>query len=168
MAAAIAVAACSKSEEAKKAPPAPASATPSASALAPDAGPGAETPTFSGTYSLAPAKMYIPESKDWVRVKQATDDPAKLVGDGALSLSVDATGRVSGEIEGGPAAPAVIDGTAIDSEIRAVVRRKDPADGGLTGTFAGTRTAESVTGTLSLAEGNAAIVRAGTFTLKKK
>ena len=43
--------------------------------------------------------------------------------------------RVSGTIDSGPAAPAIIDGSVVDGEIRGNVRRKDPADDGLTGTL---------------------------------
>lgn len=173
-----ALVACSKSENAAPAPSASASTATSsrpAASAAPDAGTATatitaktETGSFAGTYSVAPAKLYIPENKDWNGVKQAKDEPSKLVGDGALSLSVDASGRVSGTIDSGPAGPAVIEGSAIDSEIRGVVRRKDASDDGLTGTLVGTRSADGVSGKLSLAESNAAIVREGSFTLKKK
>jgi hypothetical protein len=112
--------------------------------------------------------MYIPESKDWSSVKQAKDEPSKHVGEGALSLNVDPTGRITGTVDTGPAGPALIDGTVIDGELRGAVRRKDPADNGLTGTFIGKPTGDTVAGILSLAEANAAIVREGKFSLKKK
>lgn len=146
-----------------------ASAAPAASGAA--AGPGtggAAAASFAGTYSLAPAAMYIPDHKDWERVKQAKDDPSKLVGDGALAIAVDGSGRVSGTIDTGPAGPAVIDGSLVDGEIRGLVRRKDPSDNGLTGTIVATRSGDELTGKLSLAEANAAIVREGKITMKKK
>ncbi|MDF2696193.1 MAG: hypothetical protein K0S65_4576 [Labilithrix sp.] len=87
--------------------------------------------------------MYIPQAKDWASVKQAKDDPTKHVGEGALSLAVDGDGKVTGTIDSGPAGPGVIDGSVIDGELRGVVRRKDPKDEGLTGTFLSDRPATS-------------------------
>ena len=75
---------------------------------------------------------------------------------------------VTGTIDSGPAAPGVVDGRVIDGELRGNVRRKDPADSGLTGTLVATQTGGAVEGTLSLAESNAAIVREGKLSLKKK
>lgn len=131
-------------------------------------GTSAKAASYSGTYSLTPAPMYIPATKDWNNVKQAKDDPSKHVGEGKLSLEVDANGRVSGTLDAGPAAPAVIDGSLVNGEIRGVVRRKDPADEGLTGTFVGTLSGDEVSGTIALAESNAAIVREGKLSLRKK
>ena len=179
---AFALGGCPKSGgDAEKTAP-PASAAPSADAstgttASTEAG-AAEAPapakttgqaaSYEGSYSLAPAKMYIPETKDYARVKQAPDDPAKHVGEGTLTLSVDAEGVVSGTIDSGPAAPAVVDGRVIDGEIRGNVRRKDPADSGLTGTLVATQAAGAVEGKLSLAESSAAVVREGKLSLKKK
>ena len=68
----------------------------------------------------------------------------------------------------GPAAPAVIDGALMGSEIRGNVRRKTLTDDGLTGTLVAKLSGDTVEGTLSLAEANAAIVRDGKLSLKKK
>lgn len=178
----LTLAGCPKSEENKTAPAASGSAAPhvpaasgSAPAPASDAGtasapakPAGQAATYAGTYSLAPAPMYIPQAKDWASVKQAKDDPTKHIGDGALSLAVDGNGKVTGTIDSGPAGPGVIDGSVIDGELRGVVRRKDPKDEGLTGTFLGKVSGDAVEGKLSLAEANAAIVREGKFSLKTK
>jgi hypothetical protein len=120
--------------------------------------------SYEGTYSLAPASYYVPEHKDYAGVKQAKDDATKHVGNGTLTLSIDGA-RVSGTIDTGPASPAVIDGSIVEGEIRATVRRKTPDDG-LTGTL--TAHEKDGSGALSLAESNAAIVREGKLTLKKK
>ncbi|HVJ91540.1 MAG TPA: hypothetical protein VM580_17175 [Labilithrix sp.] len=173
----LALQGCPKSEETTKPAPsasAPADAAPEsaregdaghASTSAPSSGTAA---SFAGSYSVAPATLYIPATKDYEKVKQRADDPTKHVGEGTLSLSVDADGRVSGTIETGPAGPAVIDGQRLDDEIRGNVRRQDPGDNGLTGTLVGKVSGDSVEGKVSLAEANAAIVREGKFSLKKK
>jgi hypothetical protein len=162
----VALVACSKPTGTGPAPSASvtaavsASAAPSASA---SAAPSAHA-AYEGTYTLAPASYYVPEHKDYAGVKQAKDDPAKHVGNGALTLTIEG-GRVSGSIDSGPVSPAIIDGALVDGEIRATVRRKTPDDG-LTGTL--TAREKDGTGALSLAESNAAIVREGKLTLKKK
>lgn len=140
-----------------------AAAAPSASAA-----PTNQPRTFTGTYSLTPATLYLGEGKDYANVKQAKDDPAKHVGEGALTLEIDPNNRVTGTIESGPLSPAVIDGSVVEGEVRANVRRKDPKDDGLTGTLMAKLTGEAGEGTLALAESNAAIVREGKLSLKKK
>jgi hypothetical protein len=150
-------------------------ARPGAEAGTPTAGGASAKPaatgqasSYGGTYSVASGKMYISETKEFAGVKQAKDDPAKHVGDGNLSLSVDVDGRVTGTIDSGPASPAVIDGRVSGTDLRANVRRKDPADDGLTGTLDGKVSGDTVEGKLSLAESTAAIVREGKLALKKK
>lgn len=170
--------ACSKPEGGQAQPTASASAATSASGK-PAASAGAsaapsaqratgQASTYSGSYSVAPAKYYVSEAKDFASVKQVKDDPSKHVGDGALTVSVDAEGKVTGTVDTGPASPGVIDGTLLGQEIRGNIRRKDPSDNGLTGVFAASVSGDSATGTLSLAESNAAIVRDGKLTLKRK
>lgn len=172
--------ACSKSEGDKSAPSPSAVAktsasAPSSTALATATSSAAAAPaaraqaaSYGGTYTLAPAKYYISDSKDFASVKQAKDDPAKFVGEGALSLSVAADGKVTGTVDSGPLAPALVDGSLIGEELRGNIRRKDPADGGLTGVFMATASGDAATGSLSLAESSASIVRDGKLTLKRK
>lgn len=124
--------------------------------------------SYEGSYSVAPGSYYIPQSKDYAKVKQAKDDPAKHVGEGTLTLLVDADGKVTGTVDSGPAAPGVIEGSVVDGEIRGFIRRKDPNDGGLTGTFIAMTSGDTASGKLSLAEANAAIVREGKVSLKRK
>jgi hypothetical protein len=128
----------------------------------------AQAASYGGTYSVAPASYYIPEAKDYASVKQAKDDPSKHVGEGTLTLAVESDGRVTGTVDSGPAGPSVIDGRLFDGEIRGTVRRKEPKDQGLTGTLLGKQSGDAVEGKLSLSEANAAIVREGKFSLKKK
>ncbi len=177
MALALAIAGCPKSDEGKKEAPAASASAParpsastSASATPPDAGgkPAAEGATYTGTYSVSPGTYYIPSAKDYGSVKQAKDDPTKHVGEGTLTLSVDSEGKVTGTFDTGPASPGVVEGSVIDGELRGFIRRKDPKDEGLTGTFIAKESDANVEGKLSLAEANAAIVREGKFSLKKK
>ncbi|MBX3222172.1 MAG: hypothetical protein KF795_16765 [Labilithrix sp.] len=170
------LAGCPKSESDGSKAAASASAQASASAPtgaeAPDAGAKANTKdqgaSFTGSYKLAPGRMYIPDTKDYANVKQVKDDPEKHVGEGTLTLVVDGDGKVTGTVDTGPAAPGLVDGSVIEGEIRGVIRRKDPTDDGLTGTFIATRSSDAVEGKLSLAEANAAVVREGSFSLKAK
>lgn len=174
LAAAIAASGCSKKENAsgERAATGAGDAMAAVDAAAPEdaatAAAATKAATLAGKYSLSPGTMYIPETKDWSRVKQATDEPSKLVGEGTLTLTIDAEGRVSGTIDSGPAAPAVLDGSLVGDEVRANVRRQTPSDQGLTGTLEGSRSGTRAKGTLSLAESNAAIVRHGTFEVEKK
>lgn len=172
-----ALAGCPKSESDanKAAPSATASAagpaSPDADAGAPpdaNAKPAGQGASFGGSYKIAPGLMYIPETKDYGNVKQVKDDPEKHVGEGTLTLEVAADGKITGTVDTGPAAPGLVDGSVIEGELRGVIRRKEPKDDGLTGTFIATRSADAVEGRLSLADTNAAIVREGTFSLKKK
>lgn len=171
--------ACPKSSEGDKASPSPSASVSPVASAAPDGGSGAgagasadapeaKATSYAGTYSVAPGSIYIADTKEFERVKQAKDDPSKHVGEGAISLEVSADGRVSGTIDSGPAAPAVIDGLLTGTDLRGNVRRKDPKDDGLTGTLVATVNGGSVQGELSLAEAHAAIVRAGKVSLEKK
>ena len=67
-------------------------------------------------------------------------------------------------IESGPASPAVIDGQLVDDEIRGNIRRKTPADDGLTGTIVAKPDGD---GRMALADGTSAIVREAKLSLKK-
>ena len=172
---ALALAGCPKSEGNKATPAGSASAPGSVAAPEADASAGddagsakadGQAATYSGSYSLSPGAYYIPSTKDYGSVKQAKDDPTKHVGEGNLTLTVDADGKVTGTIDSGPASPGVIEGSMIDGEIRGFIRRTDPSDQGLTGTF--TVKPGAGDGTLSLAEANAAVVREGKLSLEKK
>jgi hypothetical protein len=121
---------------------------------------------FTVTYTVKPAAIYVPAHKDWASVKQKTDTE-KLLGDGTLSLSVDAAGRVAGESTGGPLGTAILDGILDGAILSATVRRKDPKDEGLTGTLVATITADKLEGSMKLSEFNAAVVREATVTGKK-
>jgi hypothetical protein len=164
---AVALAACDK----KPSAPADAGATtdatgPSASASAKPAKPVPTTWTVK--YSLAPATMYVPSSKDWKSVK-FKNDTEKYVGDGTLSLTAQPDGRVTGESSGPPLGDALFAGELADGgALSATVRRKDPADQGLTGTLTGKVSGDTLEGEMKLAESNAAVVREGKLSGVKK
>ncbi len=123
--------------------------------------------SFKGKYTVSAGTMYVPEAKDWAAVKWKNDD-TKLLGDGELSLAVDAEGRVTGSSEGGPLGAALIEGKSDGHTLAATVRRKDPTDDGLTGTLLATVTGDKVDGTMKLSEFTAAVVRTATFSAAKK
>lgn len=166
--------ACSKTPE-KETPPAPSasveakSAAPPASvaasgSAAPTAAPKGTAASYAGTYTLEAAKYYIPDSSGWNGVKQVKDEPTKATGEGAFTLSIDPSGKVTGEIASGPASPAVIDGQLVGDEIRGNVRRKTITDDGLTGTIVATPAGG---GKMALADATTALVREAKLTLKK-
>jgi hypothetical protein len=173
----ILLTACPKSGDGGKPAPSassssasPVASVPAASASAQGAASSAPTgaaATFAGSYSVAPAAIYISKEKEFASVKQVKDDPSKHVGEGTITLKVEPDGRVSGTIDAGPAAPGVIEGTKSGNQISGTVRRKSPSDDGLTGTLLATIAADNVEGRLVLAESNAAIVREGKLSLKK-
>lgn len=175
--AALLLVGCPKSEtEGRPAPSASVTSPPKASASAaaastasPTAAPApGKATTYAGTYSLTPGKYYISESKDFAGVKPPKDDPSKFVGEGAITLNVDADGAVTGTVDTGPASPALIDGRLLGSDLRGRVRRKDPDDNGLTGVMVAVVAGDGASGTLSLAESTAAMVREGKLTLKRR
>jgi hypothetical protein len=137
--------------------------------LAPDSGAtrGPAGASFGGKYAVTAGTMYVPAEKDWSSVKFKNDD-SKLLGDGELTLAIDATGGVSGTTEGGPLGAALLGGTSDGQTLTATIRRKDPSDDGLTGTLLAKVTGDKIEGTMKLAEFNAAVVRVGTFTATKK
>lgn len=127
---------------------------------------GAEGGTFSGTYTVKPTAMYVPEHKDWASVKWKNEETLHL-GDGTVSLTLEPTGRVSGTSEGGALGDAILEGVRDDAGVSGTVRRKDPSDDGLTGTFLATIEGGALVGAMKLANGNAAAVREAPFSLAK-
>jgi hypothetical protein len=153
--------------QASSSPPNGEAGSPPVTSAAPVASAKSSKTEWAGTYTLAPGTLSIPsENKDYSGVKQAKDDPSKLMGEGKIDLVVDGS-KVAGTVEGG-AGPAIIDGSVIGEEIRGKVRRKDPKDDGLTGTITAKIAGDSAEGKLNLSEGNAAIVREAKVALKKK
>lgn len=165
----VVLAACDKSNPTPEARDAATSQLASATDAATDSGAASGGPvSYAGKYTAEPATYFIPSEKDWKGTKQAKDDPEKLVGEGTLSISVDASGAVSGTIDSGPASPAVISGRLDGDSFAATVHRKDPSDEGLYGTATGTRKGKAVEGVLKLSDGRAALLREAKFSAEQK
>lgn len=134
--------------------------------------PSSSTPSgasrWSGTYTVSPGTLPIPTTKDYAGVRAAPDDPQKFVGQGSVSLSVDASGKVTGTADSGPLAPGLLDGVKTDKAFRGIVRRKDPTDEGLTGTWSASASGRELELTFDLADGTAAFVRAAKAKLTAK
>jgi hypothetical protein len=137
------------------------SAAPSASAAS-----NAATSTWSGTYKSAGASLYVPTQKPFDVVKWRGDDAGGGLGDGSLDLTVDATGQVSGTGAGALGA-VIVSGMYADGELTASLARKDPTDGGFTGTAVGRLAGDKIEGTIHLSLPNATSLRTATFTLAK-
>jgi hypothetical protein len=136
-----------------------ASAVPSASVAAKTSAPQ----TWKGSYKTAPGTLTVPP--DLSKTHWSSSDTTTGVGDGTMLLTVDpATHRVTGTLDGAIGA-AVVDGLLGDAQLSASVRRRDPTDKGLAGTLLATVSADKITGTLTLASGDGATLRTGTFTL---
>jgi hypothetical protein len=119
--------------------------------------------------NTTPGTLYIPsENKEYAGVKQAKDDGTKMVGDGTLTLDVDATGRVTGTFESGPAQGSLLDGTVADGSVAGTVRVKSAGEDGLHGSLVGKMTGDAIEGTMTLADHNASVLRDVKFTAKKK
>lgn len=164
----VLLAACGKKEEHSDSKSAPPPSPPAASAAAAhDASAGSPkvgaAQTFVGKYVTTAGTLYIPTEKDFSSAKFKNDE-SKMLGEGALKMTVEPTGRVTGESEGGPLGAAVLEGNVADGTMTAQVRRKDPADQGLTGTMVAKVAGDKVDGAMKLAESNASVVRTATVT----
>ncbi len=123
--------------------------------------------TYIGHYEVTVGTLYVPAEKDWASVK-FKNDVDKFLGEGAMTLTVDPSGRVTGNSDSGPLGAARLDGRRENGVLTATLRRSDPTDDGLTGTLIAKVTNDALTGTMNLAESSAAVVRLATFEAKKK
>jgi len=162
---------CGHSSQDGPAGASPPLATPSASAVAvTSAAPSASITlaaaapvTWKGTYKTAPGTLTVPA--DLAKTHWSSSDTMTGVGEGAMQLTVDpASHRVSGALDGAVGA-ALVEGQLGDGQLSGSVRRKDPMDKGLVGTLLAAVSPDKVTGTLTLATGDGATLRTGTFTL---
>lgn len=122
--------------------------------------------TYKGKYTVTAGTMYVPKEKDWASVKFKNDE-TKMLGDGEMTVTIDPSGRVSGTTESGPLGSSILDGQSDGGRVTASIRRKDPSDEGLTGTLVATVSGDTLSGTMNLAESNAAVVRVATLEAKK-
>jgi hypothetical protein len=169
--------ACSNPSSAGGAAGSSASASPAASAAAPPAAsasgkPAAAAPTgpvaWNGTYSSAPGSMYVYDGGEWKGVHFRGDDASIGLGDGPLTLTVDAkTGIVRGTGTG-PIGDVILTGAVTGEELTFSVLRKDTADRGFTGTGSGKLSGDTCEGVMRLSRGDAHVIREAKFTLSKK
>jgi hypothetical protein len=87
------------------------------------------------------------------------------LGEGTMTLQIDAaTGRVLGAVDG-PLGPAVVDGVVLDGKLAASIVRRVPSDHGFSGTLLGSVDRDVATGSMSLSSAEANAIRSATFTL---
>ena len=132
-----------------------------ASAAPTSSTPGATRP-WHGTYKSAASTLTVPP--DWNKVHWSDTQSTAGIGEGTMTLLVDAGGHVSGAVDG-PLGPAVLDGMITDGKLTATVRRKDPADRGFAGTLVGSLSGDRGEGTMNVSLGLASALRTATFTL---
>jgi hypothetical protein len=133
---------------------------PDAPASASSAAPAAKVTGWRGRYKSTAAGIALPNGVSW-KVPETTEG----IGEGPLALDLEPDGRVTGTIDG-VLGPAVVDGRVVDDRVTAVIRRKDPADHGFTGTLSGDVAQAHLRGTLNCALADVSAVRTATFDLE--
>lgn len=158
--------ACGRSRsDATVEPPGASSAAPSsAPAPAPTTAPVTRpTAAWRGTYQSSAAALYIPT--DWKDVHWRVKEITAGIGEGSIALQVDpSNGRVVGTLEG-PLGPAIIYGLSSGGKLTASIARKDPTDGGFTGTLLASVANDRVEGTIHASVADANAIRTAPFTL---
>ncbi len=168
----VAGTACSKGGD----PPSASLESPGANPRASDAGasasPSAAAPAlpakvgWTGHYESEPGTISVPDGGEWAGVKFRGDDAGVGLGDGALSVTVDSSGRVSGALEG-PLGPLRVTGELAENAFGAALVSSDPAHG-FAGTAVGTRGGDRITGTMHLSLPTGNVVRQASFSLEMK
>ena len=114
-----------------------------------------------GSTVSRPGPCTCPTEKDWASVKFKNDDSkhARRRRDHARRST--RTGACPAGPRVGRSARQCSTGPATERLLTATIRRKDPADDGLTGTLVAKVAGDALEGTMKLAESNAAVVRVG-------
>jgi hypothetical protein len=141
-----------------------------ASASVPGTAPSAgaaqkEASRWAGTYKSVAASIYVPDAAEWSGFKWRGADAGEGLGEGPISLTVDARTHLVSGAAGGPIGDVILTGTDDDGRLVASVRRKDARDQGLTGTLVAVPSPDHIDGTMRLSYGDAHIVREATFHL---
>jgi len=123
------------------------------------------TKTYSGNYTSQKAELSVPDGPDWKSVKFKGEESPLGLGEGAMEISIESGERAKGSVLG-QLGPALITGVVSNGAIVGTMYRKDPTDGGFTGSFYAKFEGEALTGELKVASGNGAILRNATFSLK--
>lgn len=156
---AIASGACSKHETKSE----PASTDAAAASAAPSAKPEPKVTRWSGKYTSTAGTIFVPDGGEWAHTKWRGDESSEGLGKGELSLEAD-EGAVHGSL-GGPLGPALLTGIVNGDQVTAHIARKDPHDGGFTGTLEGTVAGGSVKGTMHLSRATGDVIREASFEL---
>jgi hypothetical protein len=119
--------------------------------------------SWTGTYKSVAGTLYIPP--DWKNVRWSGADSQAGLGEGTMTLEIDAaTGRAVGTVEG-PLGPAIVDGVVRDGKLTASIFRKVPSDHGFSGTLLGSVQRDVAEGSMNLSSAEATAIRSATFTL---
>jgi hypothetical protein len=166
---ALAVVACSKSDE-SAAPTGATGATPRSSgppvamAQADSAAPESAR-TWSGHYTAAAGPFYVPDGGEWAGVRFRGEDASVGLGEGTLRVTVDSSGHVTGTLDGALGALGMNGELAADA-FSAVIVTTDRAHG-FTGTAVGTVEGNHIAGTMRLSLPTGNVIRAASFTLDR-
>ncbi len=117
---------------------------------------------WRGTYKSVAGTMYVPPA--WKNLQWKGAETPAGIGEGPMTLAIDASGRVAGTLDG-PLGPATVEGLAGDGTFTASVRRLDPGDHGFTGTLVGTVANGRAEGNMNLTLAEASAIRTATFEL---
>ena len=152
-----------ESAEAAPSPRASADAAPatSAAAGAGEGGAAGVTTVWTGSYKSEAATLYIPPE---LKVRWRPEETDAGIGDGQLTLSVDASGQVHGALEG-PLGPAAVDGYFTDGTLSARIARRDPNDHGFSGVLTAKASGGRLEGTLNVSLATGGALRSATFAL---
>jgi hypothetical protein len=153
---------CSRGTEGAPAPVASASSAPVASAsAAPSAKPASDgSGAWTGTYAATTGSLFVP---DWTGVKFRGEDASVGLGEGAMNVTLDASGRATGTLDGALGA-ITIDGVLREAAFSATLVAVDRAKG-FSGTAIGTRDGDAITGTMRLSLPTGNVIREATFKL---
>jgi hypothetical protein len=124
--------------------------------------------TWEGSYESAAGSLYVVDGGDWAVVRWRGDDASVGLGHGEVSLSRESgTGRIHGTASG-PIGDVVVLGSVEGEAFTASILRKDPSDGGLTGTAVGRVSHDQIVGTMRLSFADARVIREARFTLARR
>ena len=123
--------------------------------------------TYAGTYVSQQSTLTVPEGTEWKGVKFRGEESPLGLGEGAMELVIDASGRAHGSVMG-QLGPALVTGMFSGGVVSGTVYRKDPSDHGFTGSFYAKLSGDTFAGELKVSSGNGAILRDAKITLRIK
>lgn len=118
--------------------------------------------SWQGSYTSTAGPLYVPPA--W-NVRWSGGDASVGLGEGTLTMTIDAASRRVGGMVDGPLGPATLDGVVRDEKVAATIVHKIPGDFGFTGTLAGAIHDGRVEGTIRASSGEASTIRTAVFVL---